>query len=161
MMHPQELRNLTHYRADLLSFLRLTDRPDVAVDRVPSREPGNDFTATLLENGSPTVKSFRVLFKGILGEVEQPSDLKARVTREIRDTNPPDRLLPVCLFVFTMGDDRGYFTWLNEPHPGSPRGLRRRKASAACWRELDGTAMADIVAAVNAWYEAQRQAQAA
>jgi len=116
---------------------------------------------TLLENGVPTDKSFRVLFKGIPGTVERADDLNALVKREAGSAKATNEPLPLCLFVFTMGDDRGYYGWIEEPVPSAPGGLRRRKLAEVCWRTLDEKGMAEIVASVNTWYDAQRQAQAA
>ncbi|HEX8830387.1 MAG TPA: hypothetical protein VF705_04435 [Longimicrobium sp.] len=148
-------------RADNLAFLHLTDRADITVDRLPSREPGTDFRVTLLENGVPTEKSFCVLFKGIPGSVEHPGDLNRLVKRDGRGVSAADQSLPLCLFAFTMADDRGYYAWLDEPDASARNGLRKRKAGDLCWRVLDENGMAEIVAAVNAWYDAQRRAQAA
>lgn len=155
-----DVRKFRHRRADLMAFLRLTDRPDMVVDRLASRVPGNHFTATLLENHRrPTEKSFRVVFKGIGGIVDQPHDLQTRLKREIEQTKLPSEPIPVCLFVFTMGDDRGYYAWLKQPLAGAP--VRTVPPAELSWSVLDENGMADIVSAVNAWYSAQRQAQAA
>jgi len=155
-----DLRQFRMRRADLLAFLHLTDRADLLVDRLASREPGTDFHVTLVENGIATEKSFRVMFHGIAGSVAHPAELKDRLMGEMKmDATRPG--VPVCVFVFTMGDDRRYCGWVNEPAVNGSAGLRSWKPAEIRWRALDADAIAGIVAAVSAWYEAQRRAQAA
>ncbi len=61
---------------------------------------------------------------------------------------------PVCLFFFTMRDDRAYYTWLLEPVV-TPRGKPKlaRRAEAAC-EPLDNGGLDQLVSRVHAWYDA-------
>jgi hypothetical protein len=71
-----------------------------------------------------------------------------------------DTEMPYCIFVITSDDERGYFRWVREPVV-TRGGARLKTVREAEWRELDRDSLTEIIAAVNAWYEAQRQAQAA
>ncbi|HEX8905953.1 MAG TPA: hypothetical protein VF771_13975, partial [Longimicrobiaceae bacterium] len=72
-----------------------------------------------------------------------------------------DAPFPFCVFVFTMDDDRGYYSWLKEPVLGGKRSAALRPANHERWGVLDSKAIAEIVRSVESWYEAQQQPQAA
>jgi len=69
--------------------------------------------------------------------------------------------MPYCMFVFTMDDDRGYFSWLKEPVRGSRSAARLDAVREARSCELDTGGMDRLVRSVNAWYDARRRPQAA
>lgn len=61
---------------------------------------------------------------------------------------------PVCLFYFTMRDDRAFFSWLAEPvvtEEGSPKLLHRKTADC---EELTDERLGQILDRVVAWYDA-------
>jgi hypothetical protein len=63
-------------------------------------------------------------------------------------------MYPVCLFLFTMRDDRAFFCWLAEPvlaGNNAPKLLHHRQADC---RELDNAALDEIVGRVVSWYDA-------
>lgn len=156
-----DLPKLMKRRADNLAFLRLTDRDDLMVDRLASRQEGTDFRVAMGKGRGPGERPFRVVFEGVPGRVARPDDLHAVLDRELEGADPSHELLPLVAFVFTMDDDRGYYGWILEPRVTPPQGLVRRRTSEICWRELDEGGIHEIVTAVNAWYDAQRQPQAA
>jgi hypothetical protein len=67
-------------------------------------------------------------------------------------------LCPVCLFFFTMVNDKGYFAWLLEPVivQGQPR--LAQKDVAEC-EEMDDHTVDRIVERVSAWYDASATAK--
>jgi hypothetical protein len=156
-----DLPKLMTRRADLLAFLRLTDRDDLLVDRLASRQAGTDFRVAMGKGRGQAERAFRVVFEGVPGWVARPDDLHAVLDREIKGAEQSDELLPLVVFVFTMDDDQGYYGWILEPRVTPPQGLVRRRTSEICWRKLDEGGIDEIVAKVNAWYDAQRQPQAA
>jgi hypothetical protein len=89
--------------------------------------------------------------------VREPSELGAGSDSR-SDTDAP---FPVCVFLYTMSDDRGYYRWVNEPVL-RPRGKPTlRKPSVSEWNPLNDDELAHIVKAVDSWYAAQQQPQAA
>jgi len=97
--------------------------------------------------------------KALEGSVASPRDLGFAADLSFRDV--ADVPLPLCLFVFTMRDDRGYYGWLKEPTVTDPRLPVLRRVDEVRWGELDRDGLADIIASVNAWYDTQRKPQAA
>ncbi len=61
--------------------------------------------------------------------------------------------MPVCLLVFTLQNDKGYFAWIKEPI-GSNLVLRSINESVKL-QELTTDKLADAVSKVQSWYESQ------
>ncbi|MFL5384033.1 MAG: DUF4365 domain-containing protein [Longimicrobiaceae bacterium] len=155
----RDMRQFFAERAELLAFIHLTRRDDLAVDRLASSDSGVDFLVTLVQGGVPTGRMFGVQVSAREGSVARPCDLHSAGDFSIREV--ADVLLPLCLFVFTMSDDRGYYAWLKEPDVADPRVPVLRPVDEARWNELDHAGLGRIVDSVNAWYDAQRRPHAA
>jgi len=155
----RDMRQFFAERAELLAFMYLTRRDDLALDRLASSDSGVDFLVTLVQGGVPTGRMFGVQVKAREGSVARPGDLHPAGDLLIREV--ADVPLPLCLFVFTMGDDRGYYAWLKEPDVADARVPVLRPVNEARWTELDDAGLGRIVDSVNAWYDAQRRPHAA
>jgi hypothetical protein len=131
----RDMREFFAKRAELLAFLHLTRRADLAVDRLASSDSGVDFLVTLVQGGAPTGRMFGVQAKAHEGRVASPRELPAAGDLSIREV--ADVPLPLCLFVFTMSDDKGYYGWLKEPTVADPRLPVLRRVDEVCWSELD------------------------
>ena len=147
-------------RAEDLAFIHLTRRDDLIVNRIPSPDSGVDLLVTVARGGVPTGRMFGVQVKGCGGSVRSPGDLEC-VLEQPHARSVADAPFPLCMFVFTMDDDRGYYGWLKEPVHGTRRSVALRPVKQVGWAELDNAAMTKIVGAVEAWYDAKRQPQAA
>ena len=64
-----------------------------------------------------------------------------------------DVYFPVCVFYFTVKDDKGYYTWGHEPVIETGQAKLRSRTEADC-HPLDDQSLAEIVSCVNAWYDA-------
>ena len=61
---------------------------------------------------------------------------------------------PVCVFFFTMADNKGRYAWIAEPlvtEDGKPK--LERRAAADC-ELLDNDSLTSLVDRVDRWYEA-------
>jgi hypothetical protein len=145
-----DLREFLAQRAEKLAFLQLTRRDDLIVTEVAGRERGLDFLVTLARGGAPSVRVFGVQVKAREGSVSDPAALSAFDDTQGASEAP----FPLCEFLFTMSDDRGYYRWIRKPLVAGPD-------DPAEWKELNDQALQRIVDAVDAWYDAQRQPQAA
>jgi hypothetical protein len=139
-------------RARLLAFVVLTRRDDVVVDRGGSHL-GFDYLVSLGSNGTPTGRVFGVHVEG--RDVGQAALPLSRDPVEAEDAP-----FPVCVFLFMMEDDRGYYRWLKEPVVARGRSQLRKPADAR-WVDLDTAALGEIVGRVNQWYDAPRRQHAA
>jgi len=142
-------------RAEDLGFIHLTRREDLIVDRLVSSGAGVDFLVTVMREGVATGRLFGVQVKARAGSIRSTAGLNRRVSGA--DPSVADVPFPVCVFVFTMGDDRGYYGWLREPVLSNRRSPTLRLVEHVEWSELDRGALAEIVHTVEAWYEAQKR----
>ena len=148
-------------RAELLAFVHLTRRDDVAVDRPAAADFGVDYLVSLAGQGTPPGRIFGVQAKALDGCVAHPGDLDRAPALRLKRQHPPAAPLPLCLFVFTMNDDRGFYGWLKEPVVGADGAAVLRLVDSIRWKELDDGGLGEIVAAVNDWYDARPYSQAA
>ncbi|MGK7927947.1 MAG: hypothetical protein AB4290_22365 [Spirulina sp.] len=63
-----------------------------------------------------------------------------------------DLPFPACVFFFTMDDDRGYYKWLKYPLSTHQK---RDRIESDRWYPLDENALAQIIDAIAAWYDAK------
>lgn len=130
-------------RAQQLAILHLTRRNDLAVYRRQDSHGRNDLFVSLSPGGKITSRDFAVLPQGR----SSPTDLSQANTSAYRDAP-----YPVCLFSFTMEDDRGYWQWIREPVLDTSEGRLRSNVGAELM-PLTDQAVDDIILAVNHWYE--------
>jgi hypothetical protein len=57
---------------------------------------------------------------------------------------------PVCLFLFSMEDDQGYWRWMQKPIE-TPPGLTFAQEKA--WTPLNNTTLNSLLLSVKQWYE--------
>ncbi|MCI0461187.1 MAG: hypothetical protein L0Z62_29925 [Gemmataceae bacterium] len=60
---------------------------------------------------------------------------------------------PVCVFYFTVKDDEGYHAWAYEPFVTPEGTLKLLLPAEARCRKLNNESLAEIVSAVQRWYE--------
>jgi hypothetical protein len=152
-----DLHDFLAERAERLAFLDLTRRDDIVVDRVASTDSGFDFLVTVTRGGARNGRVFGVQSKARDGSVRHPAELGA-------DGDYPagtDAPFPICVFLYTMSDDRGYYRWIKEPVVGTRGKPVLRSPADPVWRALDGAELGHIIEAVDSWYAAQQQPQAA
>lgn len=145
-------------RAEALAGVYLTRRDDLVLSKAPE-EAGLDFLVTLCKDTEQSSRLFGVQVKAQVTTADAlqnghgvmaPPDLAS-------DASLHELPFPVCLFFFTLMDDRGYYKWIVEPkvEVGEPFDLS--------WNEtrelsvLDDDAIADIVATINRWYDKRSQ----
>ena len=146
-------------RAENLATMYLTRRDDLVVSRVVSPAGAADFLVEVTREGESTGRMFGVRVRAFEHAVERADELMVPLGGAAAAVS--DAPMPYCAFVFTMEDDRGYFSWLKEPAttPGSGPGLKAVRE--ARWSKLDDGGMDRLVARVNAWYDAQHHPRAA
>jgi hypothetical protein len=148
-------------RADLLAFVHLTRRDDVVVDQPAAADFGVDYLVSLAGQGVPPGRIFGVQVKAHDGCVAHPGDLDHALRLRIKRQHLAAAPLPLCLFVFTMADDRGYYGWLKEPVVGVDGIAVLRPVDSIQWHDLNGDGLSEILQAVNDWYKSQPYSKAA
>jgi hypothetical protein len=139
-------------RTRSLAVVFLTRRDDLCPENA-EEGTGLGFLVRIVHNHRPTGKSFGIVLQGAMSPVteEQANKLVKPAMAAFHRLGPSP--YPVCLFFFTMRDNQGYYTWLQEPvvtDRGSPKLVRRTDPDC---QKLDNDALDHIIVAVNAWYD--------
>ncbi|HEY9660694.1 MAG TPA: DUF4365 domain-containing protein [Allocoleopsis sp.] len=152
-------RDLQHFigeRAEFLAIVHLTRRPDVVIERMRS-DYGLDILVTTLKDKLPTGRVFGVQVKGQDKAVNDLKELAISLTNPVIP-DPQDLPFPVCVFLFTMEDDRGYYRWTK--YSPSQSSQAANAVTPHQWHCLDEHAVEQIIEDVNAWYDAKRHSAA-
>lgn len=162
---PRIDKHMMKERAELLALIYLTRRADLSATRHPISY-STDILVSLLEDGRDGEHSFGVEVEGVVSE----QGLHTHNTRRHRGTLQAGQraygIMPVCLFVFVMEGDQGYWKWLQEPAVQEGRSDLIFNPHMPL-RRLDNTEppkteeLTKIITAVNAWYDRRRTPVAA
>jgi hypothetical protein len=104
-------------RAEQLAVVHLTRRPDLIVTGLKDADYGIDLLASILKNNQKLGRNLGIRVEASVsknslhrrnGHIE--IDSKYSDASSLVDVS-----FPVCLFFFTMEDDRGYWKWMVEP----------------------------------------------
>jgi hypothetical protein len=141
-------------RMRVMATVVLTRRDDLSISRPPEGEADVDLLVDVRDRHNPGLRRFGVLLRGDSPPATEVSLKKTlhSALRAIRDLK--HIAFPVCLFYFTMEDNRGYFAWIVEPVLTEEGNPKLASPTASSLVPLDNGALADIVDRVRAWYDA-------
>ncbi|HAJ58467.1 MAG TPA: hypothetical protein DCP31_03695, partial [Cyanobacteria bacterium UBA8543] len=106
----RDLQDFINERAKHLAVVYLTRRQDLVTERMTA-DYGFDILVTILRDKLPTGRVFGVQVKGQDKAFKDIQELSLSFTG--KETNYfLDLPFPVCVFLFTMEDDRGYYRWI-------------------------------------------------
>lgn len=147
-------------RAEHLAYVYLSRRKDLIIQKPStSSDYGVDYLVDLMKNGTYTGRMFGVQLKALKSASQarlSPSDGdEARLSLK-KVSVPKDIPFPLCLFVFIMETDDGYFRWIKKPVYGGqapPRLLVEQDDKL--FRKLSSATLDDIINEVNNWYDSK------
>ncbi|MGN6562697.1 MAG: hypothetical protein ACTHMU_08560 [Thermomicrobiales bacterium] len=165
-------------RAEALAVVYLTRRHDIDVIPVSSAasHPGYDLLVQLRQGDAATRPSFGVVVKGArsprraTGGTRPASFPVAYTAREFAPNT-----IPICIFLFTVDDELGFYRWLQQPYvtpqgqailrynlPTTDQRLEQpdRIILNTAVAPLDNQVIEQLIAQVVQWYEARRRASA-
>jgi len=143
-------------RVRALATMYLTRRKDLSLN-FDEKEGGIDLLVDILPATGHDEEAGRRMFgvelKGANGSIsidQAQRQFKSAFKGKYRVPGLP---FPLCLFLFTMADNQGYFAWLIEP--AIQNGLSKLRAvdDKPSVRILDKAALDEIIESVNKWYE--------
>lgn len=144
-------------RAEQLTFVYLSRHDELDIKKQDSDyDSGLDFLVSIVENGKYTGKVFGVLVKANLSlePIQQGISLPNSFILNIDEPALPEDIpFPLCLFVFAMENDAGYYRWLKEPQfdsKGKPELVLNKVRE---FKKLTKAELNNIVSQVNLWYE--------
>jgi len=147
----KELNQLIGERSRAMMTIILTRRTDLTI-RDTKQGTGLDHHIYIEREDKPMRLAFGLLLRGVAS-----ATTIAKANTILRPTMGQFQGMrkftyPVCLFFFTMADDKGYFSWLAEPilGEGGPKLLHREKADCV---DLTNEKLEEVVERVVAWYD--------
>lgn len=143
---------LIEKRAHALALMLLTRGADLLIEEVQD-DIGLDVIVRFHSEGKEGLREFGIQVKGLVSaETKDHADKALRASIQQTQRYGPS-LRPVCLFLFAMENDGGWYTWIAEPIEEDGKPLLRSCAEPDC-RQLDKRALKEIIERVNVWYDA-------
>lgn len=141
-------------RSEALAVMYLTRRDDLIVSR-QKEEHGLDFLVTLLKDGGYSGRLFGVQVKATASTAKL---IQRDDSVEIKLNLDPLRSLaelpfPVCLFFFTLENDKGYYKWILEPIFEDQSNSKLCFNKSNSFKELTNEEIGNIISSVNTWYD--------
>ena len=168
MITEQALQISKH--AEILATVCLTRRSDVSVIPVSryNREAGYDLLVQVSDKKSEQHISFAIDVKGMLGDHPEPYD---NFVVHYAKSQIKSGTLPICVFLFNVDSEQGYYRWLYEPamyDDGRPYLRLDRQVEGAtnhsqrlkvrwAFQPLDNDALQRIIDQVKNWYRVKQE----
>lgn len=153
------IEQVIEQRAESFAYLYLTANKRLSVfQQYRERNPALDFLVKIKDRALATSGEFGVEVEGALANgCELPLTDAA-----LLDIKPKrlhvDSAIPVCLFVFFVDVDCGYYRWLREPVLDGTFHLKNN--DSAWFQPLNEAALNAIIMQVRQWYKGGRRATA-
>lgn len=138
-------------RAEALARVYLTRRPDLLV-KPEHKDYGVDYIVEIMKNSRPTRRAFGVQVKARVAPIVVGAESSRTTFRFVPDSWMAEIPFPLCLFVFTMENDEGFYQWVVDPIITTD-GPKLHLNVHTELRRLDDTALDHIVEQVNSWYD--------
>ena len=145
-------------RAEQLAIVYLSRREDLVITRQSAgSDDGINLLVSLLTTGANTGRVFGVEVKALrsnrqIHPASQPDVVRINLSK-VRV--PRDIPFPLCLFVFIMETDEGYYRWVKKPVYGLSRKSQLRLNDENTFRKLSTEAVNEIVLDVQSWYDSR------
>jgi hypothetical protein len=135
-----------------LATIILTRRGDLTVVET-KKDTGLDFHVTIEREDKPMRLMFGVLLRGVFSSVTPAAANKVLGPTMGQFRGMRKFTYPVCLFFFSVRDERPFFSWLAEPvvSGGAPKLLHHDRASC---EPLTDELLGQVVERIVAWYDA-------
>jgi hypothetical protein len=139
-------------RVRALATVLLTRRDDLTIAET-KQSTGLDLHVYIDREDKPMRLAFGVLLRGVATPMTAEAASKALGPTMGQFQGLRKFTYPVCLFYFTMRDDRAYFAWLAEPvlTGGGPKLVHHGKADCV---ELTDDLLNQVVERIVEWYDA-------
>jgi hypothetical protein len=139
-------------RVRALAVVILTRRDDVTIAEA-KQGTGLDLHVYIDREDKPMRLAFGVLLRGVSSATTADNANKVLGPTVGLFQGMREFTYPVCLFFFTMRDEKAYFSWLAEPvlTGGAPKLVHPGKANCV---ELTDDLLDEVVERIVGWYDA-------
>ncbi len=103
-------------RAEQLAVLYLSRRNDIEITARPYADYGPDFLVSICKENEYTGRIFGIQLKARVSLQPVCKADKNEIKLDIGTIPVPEDIpFPLCLFVFAMENDDGYYRWIKKP----------------------------------------------
>lgn len=145
-------------RAKQLAIVYLSRREDLVIrQESAATDSGVDLLVSLTKAGNYTGRVFGVQVKGLQSykKIRRAPD-SGNLVFDLKQWRFPLELpFPLCLFIFVMEDDTGYYTWLKPPTSNFGKQTSLRFQTTKELKPLATKVIDQMVAEVAEWYESR------
>ncbi|XHR84343.1 MAG: DUF4365 domain-containing protein [Gloeotrichia echinulata GP01] len=142
-------------RAEALAMVYLTRSDDLIVSQ-QQKDQGLDLLVTITKDGNYSGRIFGVEVRATASSSEliQRHDIfELKNYRYNNFQNLGDLPFPVCLFLFTLDNDKGYYRWILEPIIKERNNVALKLNECNELKTLSEEEKNNIIAIVNSWYD--------
>jgi hypothetical protein len=143
------------FRSEALAVVYLTRRDDLIVSQ-QQKDTGLDLLVTITQDGKSSGRMFGVEVKATASSsnlIQHDSIFKLKNKRYNNLNVLRDLPFPVCLFFFTLDNDKGYYRWILEPIIKDHNNVALKINENEELKSLNDEKIDDIIAMVNNWYD--------
>jgi hypothetical protein len=139
-------------RVRALATVILTRRDDLTITET-KQSTGLDLHVYIDREDKPMRLAFGVLLRGVASPMTSDNANKVLGPTMGQFQGMRKFTYPVCLFFFTMRDEKAYFSWLAEPvlADSAPKLVHHAKANCV---ELTDELLGQVVERIVGWYDA-------
>jgi hypothetical protein len=139
-------------RARALATVILTRRSNL-IPTEAKQSTGLDFQVVIEREDKLMRLAFGVLLRGVVTPMTAENANKVLGPTMGQFQGLRKFTCPVCLFFFTMRDERAYFSWLAEPvlTDGAPKLVHHAKANCV---DLTDELLGQVIGRIVEWYDA-------
>ena len=151
-MSQKSIDQLVERRANAMAIVLLTSRDDLRVTP-GEKEFGIDLVVSVAKKDQPAFRQFGLIVLGHPSELESASEACPIMTSLLaRRPEIEGILTPICVFLFSMTGNRGFYAWKFEPTTTKKVPRLHHHESLDC-HDLNGSALAKIVKSVERYYD--------
>jgi hypothetical protein len=138
-------------RLRALAIIHLTRRKDLVVTE-NDLDTGVDLFVYITRPGEPSRRTFGIMLRGTTDPVAGSQEASALMNAMNLEQKGSQVMMPVCVFLFSMQDDQGYYDWQAEPllKDGKAQLPLRTRFHA---QKLTPHALGSLIDDVNQWYD--------
>lgn len=138
-------------RLRALAIIHLTRRKDLVVTE-NDLDTGVDLFVYITRPGEPNRRTFGVMLRGTTDPVAGTQEASALLNAMHIERKGSQVMMPVCVFLFSMQDDQGYYDWQAEPLLEDGKAQLPLKTGFQA-RHLTPRALDSLIDDVNHWYD--------
>jgi hypothetical protein len=137
-------------RLEALAIIHLTRRKDLVVTK--ANLAGVNLIVYITSPNEPSRRTFGLMVKGTTEAIADERQATRLMNSMEIEQKGGQLMMPVCVFLFSMRDDQGFFDWQAQPRLEDGKVQLPLKTEFEAKR-LDPVALDGLIDEVNRWYD--------